>query len=328
MKNLYAISCFILLGINGIKAQTLTKAANEPVSGDSWTVKEFDSTSVVPKNTGTGQTWNFSNLSTSNQTSTVTYTLASTVPGYSLFPGAGVAELKGGSETGFFKTSGSYFEFMGFYDASGPIALNLSNTAVMSPWPITYGSSFSDPLSGAMTSGTMSINWTGSITTSALGTGTIILPGGNTFTNCLMVVRSISIAIGSTDSYAEKQYSFYNSSYKFPIAEFAYEASTSGTVTSTYFKFKATLSALSTGVDEINGESNAIRVFPNPAQSYLNIHSGTTGNLSVEIRDITCKVILKSNSSMINIEGLDSGLYFLNIQTESGNVTKRLVIQK
>ncbi|MCE3258777.1 MAG: hypothetical protein K0S12_418 [Bacteroidetes bacterium] len=327
MKTLL-LSGLLIIASKGINAQTLTKAANEPVSGDTWIKKDFDSTGVVPKNTGTGQLWNFSNFAATSQTSSVTYTTASSAPGYSLFAGANLAELKGGSEIGFYKTSGANFEFLGFYDPSGPVSLYLSNSAVMAAWPISYGSSNTDVVSGTMTSGTMSINWTGSITTTAPGSGTVILPGGNTINNCLLVVSSISMNIGTTDTYAEKRYSFYNSTNKFPVAEFAYETSTSGTTTSTYFEFEATLSALTSGVNELNSELNSVMVYPNPAHDLVKVDSKQALVQSVEILDITGKSVLQTSSAdAVDVTAIQPGLYLMVIHTSSGYITKRLVIE-
>jgi len=329
MKKIY-LTCLAILAIqSGIQAQLiLTKAANEPIAGDSWTTKKFDSTTVVSKNTGTGQTWNFNNLTATSFTEVVTYTNSSSTAGYSFFPTSTLAEIKGGSETGYYNTSGANFEFQGFYDSNGPTTLNLSNTAIMAAWPISYGSVNADPLSGTMTSGTMSINWNGTITTNAAGSGTVILPGGNTFSNCLMVVSNISISIGATDTYSEKRYSFYHSSNKFPIAEFKYETSTSGTTTSTYFAFNATQSALTTGVNDLSNKTEHLLIYPNPAKDWISIETGVDHMLSVEICDVTGKVLLKENVTRgVDISGLLTGLYLLNIETDSGKMTKRLIVK-
>lgn len=327
MKKIY-LSCIAILVIqNGIHAQlTLTKAANEPVSGDSWITKEFDSTTVVPKNTGTGQIWNFSAFTTNTQTSAVTYTTASSAAGYSYFPGSTLAELKGGSEIGFYKSSGSNFEFMGFYE-SGPTVLTLTNAAIMATWPISYGSTINDLTSGTMTSGTMSTNWTGSVGINASGSGTVILPGGNTFTNCLMVVSNISLSIGSTDSYAEKRYSFYHSSAKFPIAEYWYETSVSGTVTGKSFGLNISLSALVTGVNELAEVENQFLVYPNPSKDWINLETGNDEPVEVEISDITGKTMIKQTvTNGINISDLDPGLYLISIKSDSHTVTKRFIV--
>lgn len=328
MKKIY-LACLIILSIhNGVKAQlTLTKAANEPISGDSWLTEKFDSTTVVPKNTGTGQTWNFSTFATTSQTNVTTYTTAASVTGYSSFPGSTLAELKGGSESGFYKSSGSNFEFMGFYDNSGPTVLTLTNAAIMATWPISYGNTTNDLTNGTMTSGTMNINFNGSITTNASGSGTVILPGGKTFTNCLMVVANISLAIGATDSYTEKRYSFYHSSEKFPIAEYWYETNVSGSVTNTSFGLDVSSSALATGLNELSEKESQILIYPNPAKNWLNIETGSDKPVTVKISDITGKTMTPPMvTNRVNISELNPGLYFITIENGSHRITKRLMI--
>lgn len=328
MKKFY-LTCIAILAIkSGIQAQLiLTKAANEPVSGDSWTTKDFDSTTVVPKNIGTGQTWNFNAFAANTQTSVVTYTTASSAAGYSYFPGSTLAELKGGSEIGFYKPSGSNFEFVGFYDNSGPTVLTLTNTAIMATWPISYGSTTNDLTNGTMTTGTMNINFNGSISTNASGSGTVILPGGNTFTNCLMVVSNFALSIGTTDSYDEKRYSFYHSSSKFPIAEYVYETSTSGTVTNTYFNMAVSLSALTTGLNDLTITENQILIYPNPAKDWIKFE-GLTEKTVIEISDITGKVLLKEDlSDVVNTSSLAPGLYIVKTSSNRGTFTKRFTVQ-
>jgi hypothetical protein len=328
MKKIY-LACLTIFTIHsGIQAQlTLTKSANEPVSGDIWITKKFDSTTVVPKNTGANQTWNFSTFSTTSQTSSVTYTNAAGTVGYSSFPGSTLAEIKGGAEIGYFKSTASTWEFMGFYDNSGPVTLNLSNTAIMNAWPTSYGNTTNDAVSGVMTAGSMTVNWSGFITTNASGYGTVVLPGGNTFTNCLMVVTSISLTIGTTDSYVEKRYSFYHSSEKFPIAEFWYETSTSGSSSTTSFGLDASVSLL-TGINEAIQSEDFILIYPNPAKNWINIKTGNDKPALVEIFDVTGKTVLKQTVTQgLNVSELNPGLYVISTSSGTEKVTQRLIIQ-
>lgn len=329
MKKIYLTYLTILAIQSGIRAQLiLTKAANEPIAGNSWITKKFDSTTVIPKNTGTGQTWNFNTLTATSFTEVVTYTNSSSTVGYSFFPTSNLAEIKGGSEIGYYNSTGANFEFQGFYDSSGPTTFNLSNTAIMAAWPISYGSVNTDPLSGTITSGTMSINLNGTITTNAAGSGTVILPGGNTFTNCLMVISDVSVSIGSTDTYSEKRYSFYHSSNKFPIAEFKYETETSGTTTSNYFAFQATMSALTTGINDLSKATEHLLIYPNPAINWINIEAGSNQTINIEIFDMRGKVLLNEVVTKgVDISTLSPGLYFLTIETDSRKVTKRFVVE-
>jgi hypothetical protein len=329
MKKIY-LTCLNILAIfvMGHAQLVLTKAANEPVSGDSWTRKEYDSTSAVPKSTGAGQTWNFTSLTANTQTHNVTYTTAAGTAGYSLFPGTTLAELKEGTEIGYYKSSGSNWEFQGFYDNVGPTTLFLSNSAVMASWPISFGSSSSDALSGTMSSGSFSENWSGTITTTANGSGTVIFPNGNSLTNCLLVFSDIAITQGTSGSFKEKIYSFYHGSYKFPVVEIVYETSITGTVVSNNFSFEATVSPLITSESDLNEPVSDISIYPNPAGDQLNIFSGSEKVIGIQICDFTGKILIKTNeANCVNVSELSTGLYILTVETSAGKTTKRLAVQ-
>ena len=100
MKKIY-ITLLSGLFIGQLSAQTITQAANEPVSGDVSSYKGYDSTGVVPKNTGAGVSWNFSSYTINTTTTSSTYTTASSVPAATNFPGATKAEDQGGNNYNF-----------------------------------------------------------------------------------------------------------------------------------------------------------------------------------------------------------------------------------
>jgi Secretion system C-terminal sorting domain/Fibronectin type III domain len=72
-------------------------------------------------------------------------------------------------------------------------------------------------------------------------------------------------------------------------------------------------------------DSNSISIFPNPATDILNIN-GVEGITSLVINDINGRTIKTvSNATSINISDLNAGVYFVNITTENGNVTKKFM---
>ncbi|MES2764172.1 MAG: YCF48-related protein [Bacteroidota bacterium] len=79
--------------------------------------------------------------------------------------------------------------------------------------------------------------------------------------------------------------------------------------------------------------TNTISLYPNPATNKLNISlSGkAVKQTAVHIYDLQGKELMTSildeNQTTLNVEALQSGLYFVKITTEQGSETKKLVIE-
>ena len=70
-----------------------------------------------------------------------------------------------------------------------------------------------------------------------------------------------------------------------------------------------------------------LKVYPNPTSSYINIISDTEGSAEVNIFDMTGRrvkntVVGDLRSASINVEDLDKGVYFINI---NGNIRKLVI---
>lgn len=75
--------------------------------------------------------------------------------------------------------------------------------------------------------------------------------------------------------------------------------------------------------EKFNSES--ISIYPNPATDVLNV-SGVEGVTSLVINDINGRTIKTVNdASSINVSDLNAGVYFINITTDNGNVTKKFM---
>jgi thiol-disulfide isomerase/thioredoxin len=76
----------------------------------------------------------------------------------------------------------------------------------------------------------------------------------------------------------------------------------------------------------INEEISNISVYPNPVKDILIIE----GNyISVDIYDVFGKLVLSAESAKtINVSGLSSGVYMLNINTKKGTLSQRITITK
>src|SRR5258706_451611 len=93
--------------------------------------------------------------------------------------------------------------------------------------------------------------------------------------------------------------------------------------------------ALFVGVPESPAKDNSIRVFPNPASDEITVYVNgvDNANATVTITDVLGKTVKVtghnfSGRARFNIRGLDAGIYFISIKTESRVVTQRFVVSK
>lgn len=86
---------------------------------------------------------------------------------------------------------------------------------------------------------------------------------------------------------------------------------------------------MSDAVTSIADLSNEISIYPNPARKFVTINA--TANSTINIYDITGKIImnetLRASNQQINIEKLNKGIYFVNINSENKTFNTKLVIE-
>jgi hypothetical protein len=88
------------------------------------------------------------------------------------------------------------------------------------------------------------------------------------------------------------------------------------------------------GVNETKLSDSSVKVFPVPSDGMINFsYAGfDTNEWSIEITDLTGKTILiaeniKEETVMLNSKDLESGIYFYNIRTKTGTLTKKFIVQ-
>ena len=83
-------------------------------------------------------------------------------------------------------------------------------------------------------------------------------------------------------------------------------------------------SASGLSIDE--GTHNPFRIYPNPAGNYIFISSEKTTSYSVSIQNTMEQLVYEGeNVSEIDLKNLNSGTYFVTIQTEKMNYTSKVV---
>ena len=83
-------------------------------------------------------------------------------------------------------------------------------------------------------------------------------------------------------------------------------------------------------VSEIN-ETSSFNVYPNPASDFVKVSTDNSQQTTVRIYNVLGMLVeeieINPNETEINVSDYNSGVYFINIQTENGNVTKKIVVE-
>jgi thiol-disulfide isomerase/thioredoxin len=88
-------------------------------------------------------------------------------------------------------------------------------------------------------------------------------------------------------------------------------------------KFTACFSGGANNIEEL---SSLFNTFPNPAKDILTIQGSY---ISVDVYDLYGKLVLSAESAKtINVSSLSNGIYMLNINTEKGTATQKIIITK
>ncbi len=346
MKKIYLAIFSALLCSQVSKAQlSLTKAFNEPVIGDINVNHRWDSVAALDNNAGPNTLWDFSSLTTNTGVATSNYTAVAGTPSASGYPTATFVEFDGNSGYTYYRatsTATPQLELLGIYQPSLSINLN-TNPAIIAVWPIAYGYNKTDALGGTVTTATTGVggNATGNIKTMASGTGTVLLPGGLTFTNVLQVTatQTINIALMAgpipvgTASVLSTSYQYYHSTQKFPILTVNYQ-NISGSFSGSSASIRINNNVIA-GIKEAQSKFD-FSVYPNPANDQLNVAltNQKAENVSVKILNNLgqmVKTIELGNSTSINkqidLTDLSSGIYIVKTSIGSSSSSKKLIVE-
>ena len=82
--------------------------------------------------------------------------------------------------------------------------------------------------------------------------------------------------------------------------------------------------------DNVNeNDIDEITLYPNPAHDYIHVETMCTSSLQrIDLYNITGQLMISSTETEINISGLESGIYIVNILTEKGLITKKLTVSR
>jgi hypothetical protein len=334
MKKIY-ISLFTLCLATLSQAQTLTQT-NEPVPGDVSNKNGYDSVGVIPKTSGAGQIWNFSTFIQNTVTANSIYNATTSVPQSSAWPGTTVVEDEGGGSLNFWKSTATpttQFELNGSI-VQGALNVTYTNTVLYAIWPMSLGSSMTDTYSGNCT-GSFNGPVSGTITVDAIGTGSVTLPGGTAFSNCILI-KTVSKTVlvntspPTTITINTTNYGYYHSSQKQPLVGVTYQLNT-GNPLKVDTKINA---AVVTGINEENFDA-AFQIYPNPAKEYFHVNLSNLENKDgkIEIVNVMGQVAKEINlgnastlDQKVSLEGLSSGVYTVKTTVGTRTSSRKLIV--
>jgi hypothetical protein len=81
--------------------------------------------------------------------------------------------------------------------------------------------------------------------------------------------------------------------------------------------------------EEVVEENNTISIYPNPAKDVLYLNTGSISPAQVEIFDVLGNLVYNgTTTSVISLDNLTNGMYFVRIQVDGQIETKRLQVVK
>jgi hypothetical protein len=219
------------------------------------------------------------------------------------------------------------------------LLLNYStNNAQLGAFPMVYGFTNTDNIAGTYDNGEYSGTFSGTINTSVDAWGTLTISGNqdiNPFNGTvtrLKTVQTISLNYGiftNVGTVTVTTHSYYGDIQNVPRFR-----STVTTVNVPLLSINQTLTqneafALALlGTHQVQKDLNAVAIAPNPVENVLSIEIGNNQKIqSVTLTDVTGKTILTdySQANSIEVSHLQKGIYFANIQTDSGSTVKKFI---
>jgi len=336
MRHLHLTLILTAFYMTGLWAQipVLTQANSGTIVGNdfSYTMTNY----VSPGTSGASQTWDFTNLSTSN-TGLVQYLSPSSRPAASSFPGATVVlrDVQSQAEM-FYKISSTAQQGLGV--VAGGVVITYSDPIDYLHFPFTYNDSYTDNFDGNFVSQGIQFYRSGSVNVSADAYGTLILPYG-TINDVIRVKVEETYSdeytyLGSTDFiyYSTVIYIWFKpglQTYLFNLSTIS-----SGTTNSEYGSYT---DINTVGVENIDVLSGSFNMYPNPANNETNLifNLKQESEVSIEIFDLVGQRVLQPTQNSfaagnhtipLNTAELNTGAYIVALRSGDELIRSKLIV--
>jgi hypothetical protein len=309
---------------------TLT-ASNNPIIGDTYKVYSTDTFNAGAG--GASASWNFSTL-TIHSTDTVYYSACSASPYCSTFPGTTLWYHSAGTTNHLYFNATSAKQSVVGTRSTGNIPY--SNSEDLLRFPLTYTNTYIDTFAATYTS-TSTFSRKGTVTVTADGYGTLILPTG-TYTNALRVHRvedysDTMVGFPFGFGYLTDMYTWYVPGARSELLSLV-SFTISGASTTKYAYYT---SVQPSAVSILHNSVNEVETYPNPVKGELNIQFSVneSADIRISIVDMIGKELAVISNEIFdngthnlayNTSSLPIGMYLLRIQTEEGVITRKIQV--
>lgn len=287
--------------------------------------------------TGANLTWNFTDF-TSIGVNTDTYS-APTSGELSTYPGTTevltVSTSGGGESKIYAKDMAGTFSLTG---AGGTdVDLNyVTDNALVGTFPLNYNDTNNDAVSGTFTGQGISGTFTGTITSTVDAYGTLNMNdlGQGAYSGSvtrLKVVQNLSLTyiFPNVGTAAQTSYYYYDDNngnlvFKSNTIQIVVAIAGINETTTLFESFLGT--TLST--NDFNLASPEIQLFPNPVEDQLIVKPNNSVNITAMfVTDLNGRVIISKDTFQEELDTsiLQSGMYILSIETDSGIITKKFL---
>ena len=80
-----------------------------------------------------------------------------------------------------------------------------------------------------------------------------------------------------------------------------------------------------TGIVDHKAETPEITLYPNLVNNVLNINTGSTSDVEVQIINLAGQVMIKTTGRTVDVSSLPKGIYFARIFASGQSVTKKFI---
>ncbi len=223
------------------------------------------------------------------------------------------------------------------------LELNLSNNATLGTFPLSFGYSNADTVSGTFAGSVdgTNVNGTcsGTFITDVDAHGTLNLndfglgpySGSVTRIKTVLDVTLIVAGIFNIGTVTQTGYYYFDDSdgslvFRTSTNEFDIDAFGNQFMDTIALYEAQDRSTLSIANNTL--QLSDIKLFPNPTANVLNISTSDLNTIkSLQITDLNGRTFIKLNDNFesINVSSLQSGLYLIQMKTSEGNITKRFI---
>jgi len=315
---------------SALQAQiTLTRENSFPEAGDSFTYYGSSDYSPAEISSEQGVVWDF----TEAENTSVPFEISYVSPGEDEFSGmfpehhiVALNSMWGLDLRLYYHTSDSAVKEVGSYQPS--LALSYTDPFLERTYPTSVGTTYSDDFTSIDLSDE-SIYQTGFFSSEVTNQGTLILPGGIE-TAAIKLTKNVNWNISDGLNSTSTINFWYDGINRTYLAR-EFKTFLDKKAVFTRFEYLSSENFNSLTVEELNDKNFAI--FPNPSEGKITIRltNNTVNHSNIYIRDLQGKLIMKKEINTLSdeittLEGLESGTYFIQLQSPNSISTQKLLV--